>query len=132
MINKKTISPPSLFFLLSTICLLVSGCRENKLKIDTDKITINPVFQRFDQDLFNLPDPVSANDVESLRKKYPAFFDLFCTRIIRIPSETDSLIALNLSHFTSDRDVRSIHAKTAAVFPKLDWLENDLTEMLKY
>jgi hypothetical protein len=132
MLIKKTISCHALFFLLSTIGLLISGCKESRLKIDTDKIMISPDFQRFDEDLFKLPEPVSASAIEMMRKKYPSFFDLFISKIIRLPAGDDSVLASSLSYFIHDKDVQSIHAKTSSVFADLNWLKNDLTEMLKY
>jgi hypothetical protein len=132
MLNKKSVY--YFYLVLSVFFLIISfeSCTDHKSKIDTGKININSSFQRFDQDLFQLSKPLTVMEISQLRKKYPSFFDLFCGKIIHIPSENDSVIAANLNLFISDKDVVSIHNKTVEVFKNTDWLKDDLIEMLKY
>lgn len=99
--------------------------------MNTEAITIHSTFKRFDEDLFKVEKPISTAGVKELRESYPGFLDLFCNRIIHIPSDNDSSIAANLNLFTSDKDINEIHKKTEAEFKDTQWLKDDLFEMLK-
>jgi len=132
MLNKKPTFNPVLFFVFMITTFFIDGCTENKLKIDTAKININSTFNRFDEDLFKCPDPISVKDVKQLRTTYPEFLDLFCRRMIRVPVDNDSTLAANLQQFIHDKDVMSIHKKTDHEFADTEWLQEELNEMLKY
>lgn len=132
MINKKTVGDFLEAILLIFFIFSLNSCIQNKSKIDTSKITINSDFKRFDVDLFNLSLPVSVEAIKGIRNSYPTFFDLFCSRIIRIPVENDSVIAAHLTLFIGDKDVKEIWSKTKSVFMHTDQLNENINEMLKY
>jgi len=131
MLIKKTVFLYFSLLIFSAIGLFQS-CKTDHRKIDTDTISIHAGFSRFDHDLFSMPQPVTVDEVAGLRKRYPAFLDLYCQRIIHIPVDNDSVIAANLTLFIGDVDVTSIYKKTKEVFADTKWLEAELMEMLKY
>jgi len=132
MLNKKYISGQILICFFIFFIFYFTSCRETKHEIDTSGISINISFSRFEKDLFSQPLPVTSSVVADLRNQYPDFFDLFCTRIIRIHAGDDSTTASNLNMFVTDHDIITIYKKTVQIFPDLDWLKEDLTEMLKH
>lgn len=132
MINKNIVSSFHLAFLAFFSFGILISCNENKNKVDTGKITINARFMRFDNDLFDLQRPVSQAGINNMRKKYPSFFDLFCNKIIHIPAENDSILAVNLDLFITDQDVRAIRKKTTEIFAETNNLQEEVIELLKY
>ena len=132
MIKNNPKSFYAILFLLLTFIVDFMACNPDKSKIDTGNIKIELDFNRFEKDLFELSKPITEGNIHTLRKKYPEFFDVFCQRIIRIPMENDSVTAANLNLFILDKDVMAIYKKTIEVFPELNAVQTELTQVLKY
>jgi len=119
--------------LLFTIVLLITSCnRERKIDADISDIDINQPFMRFDRELFLFGDTVTVENVKQMRQKYGSFFDLFCSRIIRIRSNEDTLTAKDLTQFISDSDVEEIHRMTDSVFSNMNEIQKNLLDVFKH
>ncbi|MEP7168272.1 MAG: hypothetical protein ABI855_02780, partial [Bacteroidota bacterium] len=119
--------------LLLTIVLLITSCgHERKIGVDVSKISISQPFKRFDKELFSFGDPVNSENVKQLRMKYGSFFDLYCSRIIRIHNNDDALTAKELTQFVSDNDVKEIHRKTDSLYSNLKDVQEDLLNVFKH
>lgn len=130
MLNKKSTHFKSGLLVLLTILFI--SCENNKRKTEIEQLVISSTINRFDVDLFSAPQPLSESTVLALRNKYGEFFDLFCSKIIRIPGENDSVCAANLNQFINDPDVVSIKKKCNEVFPDITDLSQRLKDMLRH
>lgn len=130
MLAKKILCRFSIF--TPAVFVLLFSCNTGKVKPDPDDLSIPSKFMRFEADLFQKNREIDTSMVAGLRKQYPGFFDLYCRRIIHIPSETDSAIAANLNLFTRDPDVMAIYSRTDSVFTSMERQEKELMDMLKY
>ncbi|HKR03044.1 MAG TPA: hypothetical protein VJY62_00305 [Bacteroidia bacterium] len=127
---KKTSS----YLLLFTIVLLITSCgHERKMDADVSKVNISQPFIRFDKELFLFGDTITTGEVKQMRQKYGAFFDLYCSRIIRIYDDDDDVLtARDLTQFISDSDVKEIHRKTDSLYSDLKDLQENLLNAFKH
>ena len=133
MLNNFQIRKINFGLLLFSILLLITSCvHESKTIPDVSKIQISQPFLRFDEDLFAKGDTISTDRVKQFKQTYSSFFDLFCSRIIRIHADNDSLIAKDLSQFISDNDIKEIHRKTDSLYSNADNIKNELHQAFKF
>jgi gliding motility-associated lipoprotein GldB len=133
MLNNFKLKNTNFYLLLSTIALLISSCdHKRKTNVDISKININQPFLRFDKELFSFGDSVTAENARQLKRKYGSFFDLYCSRIIRVRNNDDSLLAMDLMHFINDNDVKEIHRKTDSLYSNTDNIRQDLLNVFKH
>lgn len=133
MLNNFQMKKAIFWILLFTSVMFIYSCGyERETKIDIAGIKINQPFLRFDKELFSLGDTVTAENVKQLGIKYRAFFELYCSRMIRIHDDNDSLIASDLMHFITDNDIKEIHRKTDSLYTDTDDIQNELLEAFKY
>lgn len=121
------------YFLLCAIVVLISSCtQESKKDIDISEIRIQQPLLRFEKDLFASGDTITPDDVKQLRNKYHNFFELYCTRIIRIHNDNDSITAVDLTHFINDVDVKEIYHKTDSLYSNMSIIQNQLEDAFKH
>src|SRR5690242_855975 len=77
--------------LLLLVTLLALSCRHKRLDVDVSSVPLDLKMQRFEKRLFDYrKSNLDTKAVRSLRKEFPAFFDLFAKKIIHLPSSSDS------------------------------------------
>jgi gliding motility-associated lipoprotein GldB len=133
MLNNFQIRKINFCLLFFSIILLITSCTlERKGDVDVSMINIDQPFLRFDKELFSFRDTISAENVKQLKNKFGSFFDLYCSRIIRIHKNDDELIAKELTQFISDKDVGEIHRKTDSLYSNTDGIQNELLNAFKH
>lgn len=114
-----------LFFLA---VLLFFSCQSNK-RPATDHIKLQLRIARFDQDLYRGKDKTIAETDSILFQKYGNFYLDFVSRMVGTPqlSRQEVLTALY-----KGKPYEDLQQETDRVYPQLDKVENDLTEVFKY
>ncbi len=118
--------------IIGSISLLIMACNRNKLEVNTDEIDVTVTTQRFEQDLFKGTYANELERVQSLRKKYGTFFDLFAFKMLNIPEESDSVTASNLTKFVTDQEVTDVFRLTDSVFTNTIEINSEMESFLKH
>lgn len=120
----------SLLFILIGI-LVLSGCRNNSLKVPISKIDLDISIQRFEKDLFELNPSNIPDEITKLEDKYGEFLSLF-GYVTNIGEPGDSTFPELLSSFATDRLNNEVLKATQESYPDLTSLEKELTTSFKY
>ncbi|HRZ42281.1 MAG TPA: hypothetical protein P5228_06215 [Bacteroidales bacterium] len=121
---KKTFSAPMAAVALLVMALMISSCgHRDPLRIDTDKITVNPGFYYFEDTLAAIPD---AALFETLPKIFPAYAPLF-------PGVTcDSLFITDMLQYRHEPGFAELHARRQQLRDPLQLQEAAITQVLKH
>lgn len=85
-------------------------------------------FKRLDQDLFKINNNNVNSQIDSLRKKYGNFFDLYLYAIAKISIPTDPLLDQKILYYVNDGDIKIIHEDINKQYGDL----TDLKEQLQH
>lgn len=122
-------------FILYALCIsFLSGCKQDRLDIDTSTVVMEPVvFKRLDKEIFSLNSQNVNQKTVELQKKYGTFYDRYITAIINNGGVVDSLYSQSLLRFISDKDMNAAYSDLKKTFSDNDiaLLEEDLTEAVK-
>ncbi len=66
-----------IYYFLVVVLALDSSCGNNSHDVDLEGIEVSFDVDRFEKDLFSNGTEITTTDVESLRKKYGSFADIF-------------------------------------------------------
>ena len=92
----------------------------------------NVEFVHFEKELFSLPGKDTLNELISLRQKYPAFFDLFTYRIIRIGGIDDPDFSEMMYRFLTDTMILDVKSMVDKEFEDFDKTEAQINKAFKY
>lgn len=119
--------------LLYAILFLSYSCNNDlEKKVNISDISTGQQFLRFEKDLFANGDSLTINQVTKLHNRYGMFFELFCSRVIRIPANNDSTARLYLAGFASDPDVKEIYRLADSVFADTKDIKTNLETAFRY
>ena len=119
------------FLLIATLCWI--GCGSNQWDIDVSEIDLDLKVSRFEKAVFELPnDQHYATGVDSIRKEYGQFFDLFTGRVINIGTFADMGFYNNLNDFISDPDINAVYSDCMNEFGDTESYGQDLTQAFKH
>jgi hypothetical protein len=111
---------------ISALC----SCNRNKFDVDTGKIDVKLIVNRFDKDLLEgYPDTPA---VEKLKQKYGKFLELYSQKIIEIGSPDDPRYNDFLMQFNKYCKNYDIPAKVEAAFGDFSKPEAQLEKAFKY
>jgi len=105
-----------IYYFLGVVLALVSSCGNNSHDVDLEGIEVSFDVDRFEKDLFSKGTEITTTDIESLRKKYGSFADIFFFNMIRLPEGTDSSVAAGLNMFVNDAEIRDVARLSDSVF----------------
>lgn len=118
-----------------SVLLLISSCRscqnDPRIDVDVSEIPYEVKIQRLDNDLFEKNPDSLLHAIPALRKKYGAFFDVYCRDIINIQSVNDTALAVSLKNFVTNSDISEIYKETQKQYTDISFLEKELTEAFK-
>lgn len=117
-----------LFACVIFLCLL-TGCRESG-KPDVSKWRQEREILRLDRDLFALD--AQAPDVDSLRRKYGRYFDIYAEGVLQLGRVSDTVFPHLLSLFLQDTIIREVYDTVACRYPDLSIQERDLSDAWAY
>ncbi len=118
-----------------TIIMLIGGCKscnnDPRIDIDISEIPFEVKIQRLDKDVFEKNPDSLLQEIPALRKKYGAFFEVYCRDIINMQSMNDTALSVGLKNFVTNPDISEIYKETQKIYPELSFLEKDLTNAFK-
>lgn len=124
--NYKVKSYKIYLFFLCT--LTVFSCKQRN-KPDVSGIKVDIKIQRFEQDLYQFRTKSAQEADALLSKKYGIFYNDFITKMVGNPNLSGAAILENLY---KGRPYADLQHEVDSVYPKLDQLNNELTETFKY
>ena len=105
-------------FIYSLIFILIA-CDSNKWDIDTEKISIEQSFQRFELDLFEMSnDGLSLEDQNILLKDYPKFYPLYVEGVMGFGSAKSAMTLTELNQFVSNKDLNELYIEVDKKYPR--------------
>lgn len=119
--------------LLASCLWLLASCGDKRLDVDVSGSPVAPVkLQRFDRALFALNADNISKALPELRNNYPGFADLFIRNILCPRSITDSSCVPDIIRFINDKDMRGAYEDCQQVFPDLELVEGQLTDVFRH
>ncbi len=118
-------------------CLLnvFSSCKNDRLDIDTSKVTMDPVvFKRLDKDIFSLNERNIQEQTFHLKQKYGSmFYNRYISSIINNGGTSDSLYSQSLLKFINDKEMNSTYMDVSKLYTDNDveLIGDEMTEALK-
>ena len=118
------------------LLILFSCGAETKEVPNVSGITVDVDFVRFDQQFQALDTTDIENSLSQLESKYPIFAPLFYQRILPLldqgQPDNKALLADNINKYINDEFVQSLYDTVQIVYPKLDDIEADFEESVRY
>ncbi len=108
--------------------LTIFSCKQDK-RPDISKIKVAIKIQRFEQDLYQFRTKSAQEADALLTKKYGIFYQDFISKMVGTPNLTGVAVLENLYKGKAYAD---LNHEVDSVFPKLDQVEEELTETFKY
>lgn len=110
---------------------LLSSCGPEKPEVPEVKKAITIRLNRFDQELFTMPEGALGSRFNELKKSYPEFLPRF-GQMINIGVVNDSSFIANLDHFRSDAEVRKVYAETSREFSNVSDIDSELSKAFTF
>jgi len=117
----------TLFFLISVLAI---SCTNNK-DIDTSNIDINLDVQRFDQDLSQVKPLNVTQDLATLEKKYPTFYNDYFEKILSVGSKQNPEYYSTIAAVLEGDAFKELQKETNQVYPNFDQYQEEITESFK-
>jgi gliding motility-associated lipoprotein GldB len=117
----------TLFFLISVLAI---SCTNNK-DIDTSNIDINLDVQRFDQDLSQVKSLNVTQDLATLEKKYPTFYNDYFEKILSVGSKQNPEYYSTIAAVLEGDAFKELQKETNQVYPNFDQYQEEITESFK-
>ncbi len=124
----STLKPLITLVLLSTIL----SCGNNPLDVDVSDIKVELKLKRFDQDLFNYPNGITAESVSELNAKYGLFFQDFTQSVISIGSPKNPNLFYQLNDFSKDSYINEIKGDADKYYTDFSPYKTELEEAFKH
>ena len=119
-------------YFLTIFCFTgIFSCTHNPLEVDVSNIDAKLSFKNFETDLLNV-DTIDNVVIKEMRLDYGVFFDVFCSRILRLPANNDTIVIRELNRFKSDADIRDIYAEVNKVFIDKNQMQGELLDFVKH
>jgi hypothetical protein len=119
------------FILLLLIPLLVDSCKRGHYNVDISGIDVDIKIRRLERDLFSISPDNIQDSVESLRKKYAGFLQLF-SYVINTGDVNSSSFSDFMVRFCTDRQNNEVYDTTMKVFPDLTETVDKLNKAFSY
>ena len=134
--NKKvTTSVITSLGLILLIAITMVSCEDPKFENPSPDVShLNPpiVIHRLDS-IFALSDKkVAVQNILEFQEKYPAFFDIYFTKLVPIYNEDPVKFEEQLYAFMDHEQISNLLDTTQIVFPDLNFLRADLKKAMSY
>ncbi len=117
---------------LTWMLMLLTGCRQDRFRVDVSGINETVKIERFDRELFGICKDSLYSSIGSLYNRYGDFFDVFNVHIINIGQASARHYSSHLSMFINDPTNREVFEFTNHVFPDLDRVDTELTDGFRH
>ena len=118
--------------LLIFLALFGLGCGSNPLDVDVSDIECEINIDRIDLKLARCsPGKIDDFNKQNL-KKYPDFYNIYLTSMLRVGSVSDSLTPSAIEKMLADPTIKMVHEDIQKEFGNIEWLESELEDAFKH
>lgn len=127
---------PIIYIFLTAISACDAGSKKDQGQLAAPEIEnqsnkrIDIELKRLDQDIFLVGQDDPAAFIEMMQKKYADFFEIYCSKIIKVGKTEHVMFNEQLQSFTEDPDIQSIKQDSDRLFKKMDEIENKIEDAL--
>ncbi len=128
------LTKPHKLILFITFVLLMGGCEDDRLYINTSEIIIPELqFKNLAVDVFSMNQQNISGKTAELKRSYGNFFEKYVSSFINRGGTRDSLYQRNMLDFISDKDMRETYLYIRKTFNETDFkqLESEITDGIK-
>ena len=111
---------------------ILFSCGNNPLEVDVSTIEVDLKVQRFDQDLFQYPEGITATSVQELNAKYGLFFQDFTQSVISIGSPKNPNLFFKLNDFSKDSYIKEIKKDADQHYADFSMYETELEQAFRH
>ena len=105
-------------FITCLMLLMMTGCNNNALDVDTSDIKTEPLrLMRLEDDVFAITEENIDEKTELIKNKYGEYFDHYLMGFLCRNGTSDSLYKPTMLSFVSDRDVLECYRYVQKMFP---------------
>ena len=122
----------SRFFIFFSCILFFASCNRSRLNVNISGDEKDIEFVQFGEDLFDLPLKDTTTELNTLRKKYPEFFDLFTYKIIRIGGMDENDFNVNIANFLTDTMILNVKSMVEKKFGDYEKTKEEINTAFKY
>lgn len=121
-----------LLYFITVVLFIFSACQDNPLKVDTEEVKLPEIeVLRMETDLFSLKPQTAPDQIAGMQRKYGLLFDHFLMNPFRLNGSKDTAAPAELLAFTHDRDVRGAWNQVSKMYPDMNDVAAELSEMRK-
>lgn len=111
--------------------ILLSGCSNKFKHPDVSAIDVDVKIVTFYQSLFNQPTDSVIKNVPNLKAEYGDYFDLYCSRVIKIGHTDDSTFIDNLRLFLDYEPNAEVIAECNKQYAQWTHLNDEMTDAMR-
>ncbi len=119
-------------FFLCAVLVTGEGCSRHSMDVDVSGIRVEVKIERFDRDLFDVPQDSLGNAIELFYKNYGDFFDVYNAHVINIGQASSRLYPSYLSMFINDPINQEVYDYTSEVFGSMEEINATLTDGFRH
>lgn len=117
------------YLYIAVFAFLFTACNNGRKTPNVSDIEINISIKRFDKELFNLK---KNPDLESFKKKYGNFLNLYSNKVINLGNPNDADYLNYLNKFLFDSTMTEVANRVALKFPNLQQVEKELNKAFRF
>ncbi|MGB3947337.1 MAG: hypothetical protein WBM13_05105 [Bacteroidia bacterium] len=113
--------------------LIFTSCNNTPLNVDVSNVIIPPVnVERLEKDLFTIDTSTIEAETKKLQQKYGNYYSIFIRNIVNNGGLSDSSYVYRIKQFISDKDMKNAYADCQKMYPNVDFLNKELTDLYKH
>lgn len=112
--------------------IVLNGCNNDPLDVDTSGLNPEVVFKRLDQDMFALNPASGQTDTEQLKEKYGDFLTDYCQGVLRIGDPESAGFNYAVAQFITDENMKTLYSDVQDKFEDSSEIESELTTAFSY
>lgn len=117
--------------ILLAVCLLFNGCKEDKYKVDTEKVTLDVRFRRLDRDVFRTPKATADVVLADVRQKYPDFYREYFAGVTGLGDPDQPEFNVVLAGFLNDVYMNQLVDEVNKTYSQTEPQEKEITDAFK-
>lgn len=133
-ITKISTNYPLPLFVLVTVLLSISACKQSKERPQPDisHISVDVSVQRFEQALFQMDTAAIPAAYDQLTRSFPDFIHCYLDHIIGAKTDSAEERHTVIKELLTYGGFRAAYDSVEQKYPDIDWLRDDLTKAFQY
>ena len=119
------------FVILTALGTAFTSCKEDKYKVDTEKVQIDVSFRRLDRDLFPLEKKSADEILREVKSKYPDFYPEYFGGVLSLGNPDVPEFNIPLAGFLGDIYIKQLVDEVNKNYSQTEPQEKELTDAFK-